>query len=114
MSGSKDGGITPTIVNGRSFIVITRPMAAGSAPNRRRQRLSLKMTDCQPAGVSSAAVKSRPIDGLTPSIRKKFQDTRIPLTRSGSPLAISVGLHERMSAISSNVWLRSRQSRNVR
>ena len=37
----------------------------------------------------------------------------MPLTRSGSPFVISVGIHDRMSAMSSNAWLRSRQSRNV-
>ena len=113
MSGSNDGGITPTMVNCRSFIVMTRPIAAGSALNRRRHRPSLRTSTRQPFGVSSSARKSRPIAGRTPSVWKKFAETRIALIRSGSPFAMSVGIHERMSAISSNAWLRSRQSRNV-
>ena len=97
MSGSNDGGITPMTVNWRSFIVIDaaddrRIGAEPAAPeavaedHRRASR----------SGVSSAAVKSRPIAGVTPSMRKKFDDTRMPLTRSGSPLATSVGIHERI------------------
>ena len=105
--------MTPTTVNGRPLIVTTRPTRAGSAPNFRRQTPSLSSTTCNPAGVSSATEKSRPIAGFTPSVRKKLAATRIPLMRSASPLTIRVGAHERISVIWSKLWLRSRQSRNV-
>ena len=64
-----------------------RPTTAGSPANDRRHSPSLSITTCQPAGVSSAGVKSRPSAGSTPSMRKKFADTRMPAT-VGSPFAI--------------------------
>lgn len=88
-------------------------MTAGSPPNERRQSPSLRITTCQPAGVSSATVKSRPIDGFTPSVRKKFAVTRMPGRRSASPSASSVGTQERTSVISSKPRLRLRQSMKV-
>ena len=57
------GGITPTIVQTRSFTLIARPSAARSAAYRLFQTLSLMMTTGSAPGVSSAAVKSRPSCG---------------------------------------------------
>ena len=67
----------------------------------------------QVVGVSSAAVKSRPSAGFTPSMWKKFAETRMPAIRSASPPVINVGVHDRIAAISAKPRLRARQSTNV-
>ena len=61
-----------------------RPRAPGSAPNCNRQTASLTMTTGAACGTSSAAVKSRPSAGCTPSIGRKFAETMLPVTTRGS------------------------------
>ena len=62
-------GVTPMIVNGRSFTRSTRPIAAESAPSRSRQKL-YDTTVTALTAAESEAVKNRPSSGRISSIEK--------------------------------------------
>ena len=81
----KSGGVTPTMVNGASSNRIVLPTTAGSAPNRRCQKLWLiTATACGLPTRSSSAVKVRPSVACTPSTAKKLPVTSSAWMNSGS------------------------------
>ena len=80
-------GVTPMIVHGSRSMSMTRPMADGSALNRRCQSPYEMITSCgAPTCASSARSKSRPRAGARPSVRRYEALTYSPRTRSTSPL----------------------------
>ena len=68
---------TPTTVNGEPFKTIVLPTIAESPAKYRIQVLWLKIaTRCVPGVRSSSGRKSRPMAGLTPTMRKYSAETR--------------------------------------
>ncbi len=79
-------GITPTTVYGAAFTVTVLPSTAGSRPRRRTHSPCDRTTTWPLPRVSSAATKSRPSSGRTPSTRKYSWDTRPAATFSGGSM----------------------------
>src|SRR5208282_5554448 len=64
---------------------------------------------------SSEAAKSRPRNGRTPSIERKFGETASPLITSGwlTPAPARLNPTSSTTAISENAWLVLRQSKKL-
>jgi hypothetical protein len=62
--------MTPTMVSGTAFTVMTRPTASGARPNRRCQNASLITATGGAPARSSESVNNRPAAGAMPSVSK--------------------------------------------
>ena len=82
---SKNGGRTPTIVQGWPLIVAGPPTTEESPPNCRCQSPWLRITTLGPRQISSAGRNSRPTSGRTPRVRKNPAVTVRLRIWSGSP-----------------------------
>ena len=80
-----DGGMMPMTVNGVPFRTTAWSRMFLSPPKRLCQKAWLSTATLAPPGRSSSGLKVRPRSGWTPSARKKFSVTRMPLRFSGSP-----------------------------
>ena len=80
-----EAGITPTIVLSWPFSRSVCPIAAGSAPKRRRQKLSLSTTTSGAPGAESASTSARPRSGRVPRTLNRFPVVKPAAMRSGSP-----------------------------
>src|SRR6185437_10106252 len=80
----KSGGRMPTMAYGTPPSVNDLPIALGSLLNLLCQNWALIITTAGAPGLSSCARNPRPCKGLTPSMCRKFPETRAPLRTSGS------------------------------
>ena len=90
----KGFAITPTIVAGRPFTVMTRPATSAAPPYRRCHKACERRTarGAPAPGARSDAVKNRPTAGRASSSARSSSLTAPPLTASGSPPPLSVNV----------------------
>ena len=91
-------GMTPTTSARSDPTPIALPMICGSAPNRARQRPSLRITTLGPPSLPSLSRNTRPTCGVTPRIGNNEGVTRAPRTCSRSFPSPMVSDHDRNAA----------------
>ena len=107
-SGTKSGGMMPTMVTGTPSSPIVLPTIDESAPRRRVQNPWLTMTSR--ASGASPVEKPGPSSGRRPRSANRPGETSAPLTRSGPALLCQTREAGISPDTESMVWLRSRHA----